>query len=232
MRVIGTGYGRTGTTSLETALELLGFGPCFNAADVFRNPKLIRPLLGAIENGSANWGEMLAGYESLVGEPATACWRELVEYYPEAKVVHTVRDPERWLDSMRRTLFTRRRHLDSLPGRAAVLTSTMLGTDLAPLVRLFQTTLEAQALKSVAEQAPKRAIELFQAHTDQVIETIPASRLLIFDVRTGWEPLCKFLDVPVPAEPFPRMATTAQYTGDRRRGFGPRAVPLLLRRAR
>src|SRR3954447_11424932 len=104
MRVIGTGYGRTGTTSLEAALVQLGFGPCFSAADVFRNPKFIRPLLGAVEGGSANWGDMLAGYESLVSEPASVCWRELVEYYPEVKVVHTVRDPERWVDSIQRTL--------------------------------------------------------------------------------------------------------------------------------
>lgn len=230
MRVIGTGYGRTGTTSLEAALERLGFGPCFSAGEVFGNPKLIRPLLGAIESGSANWDAMLAGYESLVGEPASVCWRELAEYYPEAKVIHTVRDPERWLDSMQRTLVKRRRHLNSLSGRAAVLLSSMLGTDLAPLARLFQTTLEAQTLKLVADQTPERAIELFQAHTDQVVEAIPAGRLLIYDVSAGWRPLCDFLGAPVPVEPFPRMSTLEQYTNGH--GFGTRAASQFLRRTR
>jgi hypothetical protein len=228
MRVIGTGYGRTGTTSLEAALERLGFGPCFSAGDVFGKPELIRPLLGAIERGSANWDAILAGYESLVGEPASVRWRELAEYYPKAKVIHTVRDPERWLGSMQRTLSWRRRHLNSLPGRAAVSLSSMLGTDFAPLIRLFQTTLEAQALKLVAEQTPERAIELFQAHTDQIVEAIPADRLLIYEVSAGWGPLCEFLGVPVPVEPFPRMSTLEQYTSGR--GFGARAASLFVRR--
>jgi hypothetical protein len=230
MRVIGTGYGRTGTTSLKAALVQLGLGPCFSAGDVFENPELIRPLLGAVEGRSANWGDLLAGYESIVSEPATPCWRELVEYYPEAKVVHTVREPERWVESIQRTLARRRRHLNSLPGRAAVQLSSMLGTDFAPLIRLFRMTLEARALKSVAERKPERAVELFKAHTEQVVEAIPADRLLIYDVSAGWGPLCEFLGVPVPAEPFPLMSTRVQYTNGR--GFGTRAASLFLSRTR
>ena len=228
MRVIGTGYGRTGTTSLKAALVQLGLGPCLSASDVFENPELIRPLLRAVERGSANWGDMLAGYESMVCEPATPCWRELAEYYPEAKVVHTVRDPERWVDSIQRTLARRRRHLNSLPGRAAVQLSSMLGTDFAPLIRLFRMTLEAQALKSVAERRPEHAAELFRAHTEQVVEAIPADRLLIYDVSAGWAPLCEFLGVPVPAEPYPLMSTRTQYTNGH--GFGTRAASLFLSR--
>jgi Sulfotransferase domain len=229
IRVVHTGYGRTGTTSLKAALERLGFGPCLHAADIFENRQLIRPLLEAIEKGSADWDAVLAGYKSFVGGPTSARWRELAEYYPEAKVIHTVRDPERWQDSMQRTLFRRRRHLESLPGRAAVLVSSMLSTDFAPLMRLFlRTTLEGQTFKSSTEQMRERAIELFEAHTEQVVEAVPASRLLVFDVSAGWEPLCEFLDVPVPAQPFPRMNDTAEYTTSGR-GLGT-AMSLLLRR--
>jgi len=230
MRVIGTGYGRTGTTSLKAALVQLGIGPCFSASDVFDNPELIRPLLRAVEGGSANWGEMLAGYQSIVSEPATPCWRELLEYYPDAKVVHTARDPERWVESIQRTLARRRRHLNSIPGRAAVQLSSMLGTDFAPLIRLFRKTLEAQALKAVAEGKPERAAELFQEHTEQVVKTVPADRLLTYDVGDEWKPLCEFLGVPVPAEPFPLMSTRAQYTNGR--GFGTKAALLFLSRTR
>ncbi|WP_165966124.1 sulfotransferase family protein [Actinomadura sp. 7K534] len=232
MRVIGTGFGRTGTTSLEAALVQLGFGPCFSAADVFRQPKFIRPLLGAVEGGPVNWGELLAGYDSLVSEPAAVCWRELVEYFPEAKVVHTVRDPERWVESVERTLFRRRRHLASPYGRVAVRMSSMLGTDFAPLARLFQSTLEARALKSLAARRPERAVELFRAHTDQVTEAVPPDRLLTYDVGAGWEPLCEFLGVPVPDEPFPRVSTSAQYTSDGFGPFGASTASLFLRRTR
>jgi Sulfotransferase domain len=230
MRVIGTGYGRTGTTSLEAALVQLGFGPCFSAADVFRDPKFIRPLLRAADGGTAEWGEILAGYGSLVGEPASVCWRQLVEHYPKAKVVHTVRDPERWVVSIQKALARRRRHLDSLHGHVAVGLSSMLGTDFAPLIRLFRQTLEADALKLTAERKPERAIELFQAHTDQVVKAVPADQLLIYEVSAGWGPLCEFLDVPVPAEPFPLMSTMEQYTNGH--GFGTRAASLFLSRTR
>ncbi|WP_433171050.1 sulfotransferase family protein [Actinoallomurus sp. CA-150999] len=228
VRVVCTGLGRTGTNSIKAALERLGYGPCLHAVDLFANPRLIRPLLGAIESGSADWDEVLAGYESFVGGPVSTRWRELAEYYPEAKVIHTIRDPERWLGSIQETLFRRRQRMSSLPGRTAVLLSSMLGTDYAPMVKLLQTTLESQTFKSPAEQTRERAIELFKAHTNEVVETIPASRLLIFDVKSGWEPLCKFLDVPMPAEPFPRMNDRAEYA---KSGLGT-AVPLLLRRTR
>ncbi|MEQ4724784.1 sulfotransferase family protein [Nonomuraea sp. B19D2] len=230
MRVIGTGYGRTGTTSLKAALVQLGFGPCLSAGDVFRNPQLIRPLLGAVEGGSANWAEILTGYESMVCEPATPCWRQLVEQYPQAKVVHTVRDPEQWINSVQRTLLKRRRHMNTLYGQAAIRLSSVLGTDFAPLIKLFQLTLEGQALKSVNERRPERAIEQFQAHTDQVIEAVPADRLLIYHIRDEWGPLCEFLGVDVPAEPFPLKSTTVEFPTSR--GFGREAASLFLSRTR
>ncbi|MCG5215104.1 sulfotransferase family protein [Streptosporangium sp. KLBMP 9127] len=228
MRVIGTGFGRTGTTTLTTALERLGFGPCLHSEVIFRHPELIRPLLSAVEGGTVKWDDVLAGYESCVGGPMTVRWRELAEYYPDAKFIHTVRDPERWLGSMRRTLFKRRGRLSSLPGRAAVLMSSVLGTDFAPMVKLIQTSLETQTFRSPAERTLERAIELFNAHTDQVVEAIPADRLLVYEVKSGWEPLCEFLAVPVPAEPFPRMNDTSVYT---KSGLS-QAVPLLLHRTR
>jgi Sulfotransferase domain len=53
------------------------------------------------------------------------------------------------------------------------------------------------------------AIEVFKRHNQEVRDTIDPSRLLEFDVRQGWEPLCRFLEVPVPSDPFPRLNDTA-----------------------
>ncbi|MET8160517.1 sulfotransferase family protein [Sphaerisporangium sp. NPDC005289] len=229
MRVIGTGFGRTGTLSLKTALERLGLGPCHHMVDVFRHPGRIRPLLEAgLRHGrDVNWDDVLIGYESCVDGPTSAHWRALAEYYPKAKIVLTVRDPERWLDSMRGTLFMQRQRMNSLPGRAAVALSSLLGTDLAAFVKMVDTTLDARTFRTPADRAPERAIELFRAHTAEVVATIPAERLLIFDAREGWEPLCAFLEVPVPDEPFPRVNGGSEFT---RTGRG-RAAPLLLRRS-
>jgi hypothetical protein len=232
LHVIGTGYGRTGTTSLTAALVQLGFGPCLEAGDVFRNPRLIRPLLAAVEGKPTNWEEIFAGYKSTVCEPVTPCWRQVVEYYPEVKVVHTVRDPEQWISSIQGTLLKRRRHINTWYGKVAIRVSSTLGTGLAPLIELFTRTLEGQALKSLAEGKPERAIEQFQAHTDQVIKTVPADRLLIYDIRDEWGPLCEFLGVPVLAEPFPLKSTTAEIASGRGRGFGREALSLFLARTR
>ncbi len=62
----------------------------------------------------------------------------------------------------------------------------------------------------------ERAIEIFDARTAEVIDTVAPDRLLVFDVTQGWEPLCAFLDVPVPDEPFPHVNDRAVI----RRQFG------------
>ncbi|GAA5049314.1 hypothetical protein HNP84_004304 [Thermocatellispora tengchongensis] len=228
MRVIGTGFGRTGTLSLKTALERLGFGPCHHMVEVFRHPEQIRAWLDAASGGPVDYDALLAGYASCVDGPASAHWRELAERYPEAKVVLTVRDPEQWLASMRRTLFMQRRRMDSLPGRAAIALSSLLGTDLAAFVRMVDATLDARTFARPADREPERAIALFRAHTERVAAAIAPERLLVFDVREGWAPLCAFLEVPVPDEPFPRVNDTSEFT---RSGRG-RAAPMLLRRTR
>jgi hypothetical protein len=228
MHVIGTGFGRTGTLSLKTALERLGFGPCHHMVDVFRRPEQIRPWLAATTGGPVNWDDLLVGYESCVDGPTSAYWRELAEHYPKAKVVLTVRDPERWLASMEKTLFKQRERINSLPGRAALVLSSMLRTDLAAFVNMVDTTLDARTFKDPIDRTPERAIELFKAHTDRVVATVEPERLLVFDVRDGWAPLCEFLKVPVPPEPFPRVNNTSDFTTS---GRG-RTAPLLLRRTR
>jgi hypothetical protein len=228
MQVIATGFGRTGTLSLKTALERLGLGPCHHMVDVFAHPRQIRPWLSAATAREADWDRLLVGYESCVDGPTSAYWRQLAEHYPKAKVILTTRDPDRWLASMQRTLFAQRRRIDSLPGRAAVLLSTLLGTDLAAFVKMVDTTLDARTFATAADREPEKALRLFEAHAARVIAAIPAERLLVFDAADGWGPLCAFLEVPVPAEPFPRVNGTSDFT---RSGLG-RPLPLLLRRTR
>ncbi|MFC4536181.1 sulfotransferase family protein [Sphaerisporangium dianthi] len=228
MHVIGAGFGRTGTLSLKTALEWLGFGPCHHMVEVFQHPEQIRSWREATGGRPANWDDLLVGYESCVDGPTSVHWRELAEHYPKAKIILTVRDPERWVASMNRTLFMQRRRMNSPAGRAAVLLSRLLGTDLAEFVRMVDTTLDAQTFRTRADREPGRAIELFKAHTEKVVAAIPPERLLVFDVADGWTPLCEFLGVPVPAAPFPRVNNTSDFTQS---GRG-RAAPMLLRRTR
>ncbi|MEU4227744.1 sulfotransferase family protein [Nonomuraea sp. NPDC026600] len=228
MQIIGTGFGRTGTLSLKSALERLGFGPCHHMVDVFAHPQQIRPWLAAATPREVNWDHLLVGYESCVDGPTSAYWQRLAEYYPKAKVILTTRDPDRWLASMRRTLFAQRRRIESLPGRAAILLSSLFGTDLATFVKMIDSTLDARTFATPADREPERAVQLFAEHAARVVAAVPAERLLVFDVADGWGPLCEFLEVPVPAAPFPRVNGASDFT---RSGLG-RPLPLLLRRTR
>ena len=98
LKVIGSGLGRTGTLSLKLALEQLGLGPCHHMVEVFMHPESI-PLWVAAGAGKADWPAIFSGYQSMVDYPGCKFWRELIDYYPDAKVLHSIRDPERWFES-------------------------------------------------------------------------------------------------------------------------------------
>ncbi|WP_308168633.1 sulfotransferase [Nonomuraea sp. NEAU-A123] len=49
------------------------------------------------------------------------------------------------------------------------------------------------------------ALRTFSEHAAEIKAVIPAERLLVFRVNQGWEPMCDFLGVPVPEEPFPQV---------------------------
>jgi len=96
LKVIGAGLARTGTMSLKIALEELGFGPCYHMTEVLKHPKHIR-LWDAAARG-VNWREIFEGYQATTDWPACIFYQELMNVYPDAKVLLTVRDPEKWLD--------------------------------------------------------------------------------------------------------------------------------------
>ncbi|MHC4908154.1 MAG: sulfotransferase family protein [Planctomycetota bacterium] len=190
MRVIGTGVGRTGTYSLKLAIDRIGLGPCHHMEEVLKNMPEQVPLWAAAVNGSANWPAIYRGFQSAVDWPTAAFFRELIAEHPSAKFVLTVRSPESWAASFGSTIY-----------------KLLAGKDEAPP--------EMQGWLDMAEGVIARTgfpgnldddglMRAFRAHNDAVMSTIPASQLLVFEVKDGWEPLCAFLGEPVPDEPFPR----------------------------
>src|ERR1700761_786471 len=105
LKIVGTGLGRTGTKSMQTALNRLGFGPCHHMVEMFARPETFPHWIAAAE-GARNWDVLFDGYESMVDWPGVKYWRELVDHYPDAKVLHTVRDPDQWFDSTQVTIFS------------------------------------------------------------------------------------------------------------------------------
>ncbi|WP_436762247.1 sulfotransferase family protein [Streptosporangium sp. V21-05] len=226
MRVIGAGFGRTGTLSLKTALERLGYGPCHHMKEVIERPEQIRRWLALAEGRPVSWDELLRGYDSCVDWPSAAYWRELAGHFPEAKVVLTVRDPQRWLASMNATVLGRRGRGRGWGGRAMRGLSSVLGTDLAAFARMTTLTVEERVFHGRCED-PASLLRTFQEHIDEVVAAIPPGRLLRFEVGQGWEPLCGFLGVAVPDEPFPRVNDSAAFGRNARANVG----AMLLRRS-
>lgn len=200
MKVIGAGFGRTGTTSLKLALERLGFGPCYHMSDIIERPELIDDWQPAAVGLPLDWDQVFAGYQATVDWPAAAFWRELIEEYPDAKVILTVRDPQRWYDSAAATIFKPLVHLsgDGLAFRMATLGSPRI----ASLGRVLRAVLvEGTFDGRIADR--DHAIGVFEQHIEDVTAVVPADRLLVYEVAQGWGPLCDFLGVPVPDDAFP-----------------------------
>lgn len=192
MLIIGAGFGRTGTLSVKAALERLGFGPCYHMLTAFEKPEHLRFWNAAQRGEPVEWPSIFDGYRSTVDWPGCAHWRELVLRYPEAKVVLTVRDPERWYESFRETL--------------APLWSADGGSE-DPGYRAYLELVHRISWHTFGGRLDDKAhvISVFQRHNDSVAAAVPAERLLVHEVKQGWAPLCEFLGTPVPEEEFPHL---------------------------
>ncbi|GLZ14377.1 sulfotransferase family protein [Actinomadura sp. NBRC 104425] len=205
MRVIGAGLPRTGTASMKAALEQLGFGPCYHMFEVMAHPDHVDRWLQAASGAAPDWDRVMAGYRSCQDWPASFFWKELAEAYPRAKVVLTVRDPRRWYTSFRwLTSQAAFRQIDTEEVPDAVRPSLEGMRRLVPLLeRCGRETFDGWRFGTDLPEAA--ALDGFHRLVARVREAIPADRLLVFDVREGWKPLCRFLDVDVPGIPFPHL---------------------------
>jgi Sulfotransferase domain len=190
LEVIGAGFGRTGTLSLKLALERLGFGPCYHMIELIDDPGRLG-LWEAALAGNADWEQIFRGYRATVDWPGVAFWRQLVARYPAAKVILTVRDRDSWYESARDSIY----RVSSSPWPADARGDPR---------RDFVIRLVWEKQFGGRFEDAEHAMAVFDEHYDAVRREVPADRLLEFHVRDGWQPLCDFLGVPVPDEPFPR----------------------------
>lgn len=191
LQVICAGWSRTGTFSLKRALERLGVGPCYHMHEFFAHPEHIPIWEGAARGAETDWDRVFDGYAAASDAPACMFWKALSEQYPEAKVVLTVRDPREWYQSMAETVVDVMRNPSKVSderARSVLLTASRLVLD-----GFFGGRFDD------AEEAIGR----YHAHCADVRGTLDPGRLLIYEVSQGWQPLCSFLGLPVPTEPFP-----------------------------
>jgi len=187
LKVIGAGLGRTGTLSLKLALEHIGFGPCYHAMEIAAAEFRPVTLWSSAIHGNADWDAIFDGFVSTTDYPGCCFWRELMDYYPEARVLLSVRDADGWFDSISSTLF------------APAFREKALQSPVAELHRLFT--------RGIDDRLGDREFmtSYFERWNQAVIDAVPADRLLVFSAGDGWAPLCGFLGVPVPDAPYPRV---------------------------
>jgi hypothetical protein len=221
LEVIGAGLGRTGTLSLHAALERLGFAPCDHMTNNFTHPERFALWLDAARRKRGgepiDWRPLFAGYRATLDWPGAFFWRELTAAHPDAKVILTIRDPERWYDSARATIYAASRARDDdLATRLIAKTVAWLDPRAGHGFRVVQETVWDGTFAGRFEDRAE-ALRIFADHNREVEATIPPHRLLIFDVKQGWEPLCAFLGVSVPeGEPFPHANDSVDFA--RRQG--------------
>lgn len=200
LKVIGAGYGRTGTFALKRGLDQLGFGPCHHMYEVRKSTAQVDMWLRIAAGETMDWDTVFDGFGAQVDWPGTCFWRDLIKHYPDAKVILTDRDPESWFESVTQTIVPA-----SIHGRTHDRDRTnQRASDI-----IYQLVLEGVFGGKMDDRAT--AIAQFNAHRQEVIDTVPAERLLIYQVGEGWGRLCDFLGVPEPEGNFPRGNTIAEF---------------------
>ena len=182
--VLAAGFGGTGAAALKLALTQLGFGPCYDLPEAEQNPAHAALWRAAVDGDPVDWDELLGGYTSLTGWPAVGFWLDLMYEYPDARVILTTRDPGPWCQDVS----------DSV---SEALARTQQGGD---------NTVDGHILRHVFEYGVSDGDEVadeYHKHVQSVCQTVPTGRLLVYDVSDGWGPLCEFLEVQTPADPFP-----------------------------
>ena len=202
LEIIGPGFGRTGTNSLKLALEHLGFGPCHHMFEVRDKPELLPDWEAAARGEKVDWSKVFRGYRSQVDFPGARYWRALVKHFPKAKVILSVRDPDSWFDSVQTTI---------MPFLAA--RGKHPSAHVNAIAEMGYQTVAAQVFDHRMSDR-NYAIRVFRKHISEVQSEIPPDRLLTFDLKEGWEPLCEFLEVEVPDIPFPRTNSSKAFVDE------------------
>jgi len=193
LKIIGSGFGRTGTMTMKDALGALGYGPAHHMVEIMQNPDQLRHWKAIYAGEDVDWEDVFKGYNSQVDWPGASCWQQSMIAFPEAKVIHTERPEQDWWNSFNATI-----------GKFFSVADQMeLPPDIAEIFVTMRKGLLDRTFTDFTDRSS--AIEAYRDNNQKVRDIVPAERLLIFNVAEGWAPLCKFLNVPQPTTAFPHQ---------------------------
>ncbi len=211
MKVIGAGLPRTATTTQMVAFEMLGFAPCYHMRNVLGDLENELPHWEAAMDGKPDWDAAFGEAQSTCDWPSARFYAQLIEHYPEAKVVLTERNGESWVKSMRETVWGMF-HADS-PLRHVSDARACLDPNWRRFINLMTRMNwdESEGAMAGDTHSDQGFIEVMNRWNDEVKATVPSERLLVWWPTDGWEPLCEFLGVDVPDDPVPHLNETVSF---------------------
>ena len=204
MKVIGAGFGRTGTMSQKAALEQFGFVPSFHMIDVARQPELLPGWQAAADGEEVDWAPLLEGWESTVDWPACTFWEQILAAFPEAMVLLSVRDPEAWYASCMKSI-----HASAQAASRGELEGGSV--EVSPEAMKMINGLIWEGTFKGRFDDKDFAIGIYESHNEDVKSKVEPDNLLVYEVKEGWQPLCDFLQVPVPDGPMPHLNDAASF---------------------
>lgn len=211
IKVIGAGLPRTGTSSVKIALEELGFAPCYQMRELLSHPEQINFWTQASRGKAIDWDLLFKDYQGTVDFPSYRYYEQLLQYYPDAKVILTVRDAYAWYDSVLKTIY---QVTEPSSGQKFLKTLELLDSSRKQDLDRIWSFVEKELwqLDFQGKFAEKQyAIQVFHQHIEEVKQNVPLNQLLVYQVTEGWESLCRFLNVPIPNKPFPCLNKRATF---------------------
>lgn len=208
IEVINAGWGRTGTSSFTKAMELLGY-PCYHIVEMLGKDDHIDFWQRKADGVEVDMDEIFSQkgkqYKACCDGPSCYYWKDTLKRYPNAKVVLTLRDAEKWYESASNTIF---HDYSTYP-------SISLGNWLD--LKLFRRNFDRVMKKTLyydqldGDFSKENVIRRYNEFVADVYTSCPPENLLVFEAKDGWEPLCKFLGKPVPDVPYPNINDTTAF---------------------
>jgi len=205
IKIIGAGFPRTGTNSLKRSLEIIGYSKAYHFKDLLNDPSNLHYWKTLRDTKSTKWESIYDGYQASVDFPCYPWYKEHMKKYPDAKVILTVRPFDDWYESIKKTIWVsgpqtpieKIKLLSKLP-----FDNRLRG--IFKCIKFVKNYLwEIQFQGRFEDKEFVKSI--WEKHIQEVKDYVPAEKLLVYEVKDGWGPLCEFLNVKAPSEPLPHL---------------------------
>ncbi|XP_078482892.1 uncharacterized protein LOC144743292 [Ciona intestinalis] len=202
MKVIMTGMPKTGTKTMCSALRILGY-KVYDFEEQFWY--LGTQFIKALDEGctTEEIREMLQDVDAVTDMPACVLWEEILRAFPDAKLIHMERaSDEDWGRSYKKQMLVARANIALRFITPLTPTGRKLRHFLNSMVRAVCSMQPFYPWKEPTYNSPFCKLR-YREHNSHVRMAAPKEQIIYFKHSDGWEPLCKFLGVPVPSVPYP-----------------------------